>query len=104
MAHVPLTWVVQMHTSDQMQICVDSISKFLGLIAEDLIYHNWVVMCGKIRVHHYDPLTKQQSKDWKWKNEPREKKDLAGKVGGQGHANGVLWPLGFSLSCIHTGN
>ncbi len=74
MVHVAYTWVPHILTSDQMWICVESASIFLGLIAEDLTYLNWGVTCDEIWVHHYARLAKQESEHWKTKNEPQNKK------------------------------
>ncbi len=61
MMYVASTWVWHMLTRDQMSICIERTSKFLGFIVEDSTYLNNVVMCDETWVHHYDPLTKRES-------------------------------------------
>ncbi len=58
MVCVTSIWVPHMLISDQMWICVESTSNFLGLIVEDLTYVNRVVVCDETRLHHYNLLTK----------------------------------------------
>ncbi len=72
------------HTvSDQMQIHVESVIKFLGLVAEDSTYLNRVVICDETWVHHYDLFAEQASEHWKRKNEPRQKKVQQQKSAGK---------------------
>ncbi len=47
MVHMASTWLPHMLTSDWMWICIESASKFPGLIAEDSTYLNRVVTCDE---------------------------------------------------------
>ncbi len=55
------SWAPHMLPSDKMEIWVKSASKFLGLIAENLTFVNWLLTYNETLVVHFNPLTKQLS-------------------------------------------
>ncbi len=82
------TWVLHMLTSDQLQICVNSASKFLGLIAEHLTYIYQLVIevrPGCITMTH---SLSEKVGIGRGKMNLREKV-VAVEVSAQGHANCV---------------
>jgi len=90
MRHMCVRWVPRNLTEEQIQQRVQVCMNAVQMSETILNFLTSTVTCDESWIHHYDPLSRQQSSVWKHSNSPPPKKFRSSLLAGE-----VMLPLFF---------